>query len=267
MSPPLESQEAAPEREPFVARWTGALAVGLFIYIPITLLLTFSEGTGGEAFEVFKLFSDFPASLGSAVLATVAALKASDPAVKRTWTFLAASIGVYTVGNFLNSAYWLYGVDPFPSVGDVFFLGFYPLLFTAIFVAIRAAAVRVQWGRLALDATILMLGFGAFFWFFVIAPAAAADRDPDVFKYVLSQSYIALNCLMLLAFGILLMHAGAGSIAPPPASSCAGSRRCGRSRPWSAGHSSRACPTSRCSCPSWCWCTSRAARCRARRPR
>ncbi len=213
MSPFREPSEATPAREPFVARWTGALAVGLFIYIPITLLLTFSEGTGGPAFEIFKLYSDFPASLGSAILAAVAARKATEPAVKRTWTFLAATLSVYTVGNLLNSTYWLFGIDPFPSVGDVFFLGFYPLLFTAIFIAIRAAAVRVQWGRLALDATILMLGFGAFFWFFVIAPAAAADRDPDVIKYVLSQSYIALNCLMLLALGILLMHAGAGAIA------------------------------------------------------
>ncbi len=62
----------------------------------------------------------------------------------------------------------------------------------------------MQWGRLALDATILMLGFGAFFWFFVIAPTSAAERDPDVVKYVLTQSYIALNCIMLLAFGVLL---------------------------------------------------------------
>jgi diguanylate cyclase (GGDEF)-like protein/PAS domain S-box-containing protein len=213
MSPAGDHREALPEREPFAAHWTGTLAVGLFIYIPITLLLTFAEGTGGPAFEIFKLFSDFPASLGSAVLATVAARHATDPAVKRTWAFLAAAISVYTVGNLLNSTYWVFGIDPFPSVGDVFFLGFYPLMFTAILVAVRAAAVRVPWARLALDATILMLGFGAFFWFFVIAPAAAADRDPDVIKYVLSQSYIALNCLMLLAFGILLMHAGMGAIA------------------------------------------------------
>jgi diguanylate cyclase (GGDEF)-like protein/PAS domain S-box-containing protein len=213
MSTAQQQNEAAPEREPFLARWTGALAAGLFIYIPITLLLTFADGAGGPAFEFFKLFSDFPASFGSALLAIVAARKATEPAVKRTWTFLAASMCVYTVGNLLNSTYWLFGIDPFPSIGDAFFLGFYPLLFTAILVAIRAAAVRVSWGRVALDATIFMLGFGAFFWFFVIAPAAAADRDPDVIKYVLSQSYIALNCLMLLAFGILLLHAGAGSIA------------------------------------------------------
>jgi diguanylate cyclase (GGDEF)-like protein/PAS domain S-box-containing protein len=213
MAPAGDTPDARPDREPFATRWTGAVAVGLFIYIGATLVLTYASGAGGPAYEIFKLYSDFPASLGAAVLAIAAAMGSTEPDVRRTWAFLAASISVYTVGNFLNSTYWLFGVDPFPSVGDVFFLGFYPLLFTAILVAVRAAAVRVQWARLALDATILMLGFGAFFWFFVIGPAAAADRDPDVIKYVLSQSYIALNCLMLLAFGILLMHAGTGAIA------------------------------------------------------
>ena len=142
----------------------------------------------------------------------MAARRATTPAVRRTWWYLTAAIVVYTLGNLQNSTYWLFGLDPFPSFGDVFFLGFYPLLFAAILNVLRAADVRVQWGRLALDATILMLGFGAFFWFFVIAPTSAADRDPDVVKYVLTQSYIALNCLMLLAFGVLLMHAGGGPI-------------------------------------------------------
>ena len=140
MSPVPDNLDARAEREPFVAGWTGALAVGLFIYIPITLLLTFADGSTGPAFEVFKLFSDFPASVGSALLASVAAWRAAEPAVKRTWSFLAATMWVYTTGNLLNSTYWLFGVDPFPSVGDVFFMGFYPLLFTAIFTAIRAAA-------------------------------------------------------------------------------------------------------------------------------
>ncbi len=212
MSPAGVSSQGTATREPFFARWTGVLAVGLFLYIPITLLLTFGEGPGGPLFEIFRLYSDSPASIGAAILAAIAAWKATDPAVKRTWTFLATAIGVYSIGNLLNSTYWLFGVDPFPSVGDVCFLGFYPLLFAGILSAIRAAAVRVQWGRLALDAIILMLGFGAFFWFFVIAPTAAADRDPDIIKYVLTQSYIALNCIMLLAFGVLLMHAGAGGI-------------------------------------------------------
>jgi len=212
MPPGRESSEGNSHREPFGARWTGALAVGMFFYILVAILMIFVDGNGGPFFEVFNLYSDSPASISVAILAAVAARNATDPAVKRTWRFLAAATAVYSIGNLLNSTYWLFGVDPFPSVGDVFFLGFYPLLFAAVLTVIRAAAVRVQWGRLGLDATILMLGFGAFFWFFVIAPTAAADRDPDVLKYVLSQSYIALNCVMLLAFGVLLMHAGAGPI-------------------------------------------------------
>ncbi len=213
MPPAGEISDAHSNREPFFACWTGILAAVLFAYIPITLLLTFSDGAGGQAFEIFKLYSDSPASIGATILCAVAARHATEPSVRRTWTYFATAIGIYSIGNLLNSTYWLFGVDPFPSVGDVCFMGFYPFLFAGILTAVRAAAVRVQWGRLALDATILMLGFGAFFWFFVIGPTAAAERDPDVIKYVLTQSYIALNCLMLLAFGILLMHAGAGTIA------------------------------------------------------
>src|SRR5688572_16923555 len=211
MPPNPEIAEGTQPRERFAAGWTGVLAIAVAVYIVIALFALFSEGSEPLP-ELFMLFNDSPASVVAALLAFYAARKATDPTVRRTWLFLAASIAVYSVGNLLNSIYWLFGVDPFPSVGDVFFLGFYPLLFAGLLTVIRAAAVRVQWGRLALDATILMLGFGAFFWFFVIAPTASADRDPDVIKYVLTQSYIALNCLMLLAFGVLLMHAGDGPV-------------------------------------------------------
>ncbi len=207
-----DSAETQSLRQPFGAGWTGALAVGLYFYIVISILMIYADGTGAPFFEIFNLYSDSLASIVTTVLSVAAARHATDPAVRRTWWYLASAIGVYTIGNLLNSTYWLFGMDPFPSIGDFFFLGFYPLLFGAVLAVIRAAAVRVQWGRLGLDATILMLGFGAFFWFFVIAPTAAADRDPEVIKYVLSQSYIALNCIMLLAFGVLLMHAGDGPV-------------------------------------------------------
>ena len=197
-------------RQPFAAAWTGWLAVGLAVYVLSAILLTNAGPGTGPALEFFTLFSDAPASIVTAILAAAAAHGAQDPPSRRTWQLLAASLAVYSVGNLLNSTYWYFGRDPFPSVGDVFFLAFYPLLFAGVLTAVRAGAVRVPWGRLFLDGTILMLGFGAFFWFFVIRPSAAADGDPNVIKYVLTQTYIALNCLMVLAFGVLLMNAGAG---------------------------------------------------------
>ncbi|MDH4258957.1 MAG: EAL domain-containing protein [Gammaproteobacteria bacterium] len=199
-------------REPFVSGWTGYLTVGLIIYTVATILATVA-GVGPSRYaEIFTLFSDAPTSICAAALAALAARRSQDPAARRAWQLMAASLAVYATGNLLNSFYWLYGHDPFPSFGDFFFIAFYPLVFAAVLTVIRAGAVRVPWGRLALDGTILMLGFGAFFWFFVIHPTAAAGGNPDIVKYVLTQTYIALNCLMVLAFGVLLLNAGAGPL-------------------------------------------------------
>ena len=78
------------------------------------------------------------------------------------------------------------------------------MLSLASLFMIRAAAVRVPWIQLSLDATIFVVGFGAFFWFLVIRPAAS-HADVDILKEVLSQAYVALDCILLLMFGVLLL--------------------------------------------------------------
>ncbi len=199
-------------REPFASGWTGYLAIGLIVYSIATIVVTVLGVGTGPVFNFFTLFSDTPTGVGAAFLAFMAARSAQDPSARRAWMLMAAALADYSAGNLLNSIYWYFGHDPFPSVGDIFFLAFYPLVFLAVLTVLRAGAVRVPLGRLALDSTILMLGFGAFFWFFVIRPTAAAETNPDVIKYVLTQTYIALNCLMVLAFGVLLLNSGAGPL-------------------------------------------------------
>jgi diguanylate cyclase (GGDEF)-like protein/PAS domain S-box-containing protein len=204
------------KREPFAAGWTGRVTLGLFAYILAAILLTFVDGEGSRTFEILNLYSDSPASILAAILAGAAARGSSDPAARRTWWLLTAALGCYSVGNLLHATSWLFGVDPFPSIGDVFFVAFYPLVFAAILTVVRAAAVRVQWGRLVLDTSILLLGFGGFFWFFVIAPTAASPHDENLLRFVLAQGYIALNCVVLLACGVLLMHSGGAPIPRRP---------------------------------------------------
>jgi diguanylate cyclase (GGDEF)-like protein/PAS domain S-box-containing protein len=211
MPPTEHSRPAEGAHEAFAAGWTGVLATGLFAYVGIAILLTWVEAQPGSALDVFHLLSDFPASVTAAALAAAAARAAPDAAVRRIWQLLATALGIYATGNLLNSAYWMAGIDPFPSVGDAFFLAFYPLVFGAVLVAVRAGSMRVPWGRLALDSTILVLGFGAFFWFFVIRPSVEAG-EADIVKFALTQAYIALNCLMVMAFGVLLMNGAAGPL-------------------------------------------------------
>lgn len=209
--PPGSAETKSIRRQPFVATWTGWLAVALAVYVLVAILLTVIDAGGGRALEVFNLYSDSLACIATVVLCAAAARSAEDVSVRRTWWLLAAALGVYSVGNLLNSTYWLFDRDPFPSVGDVFFLAFYPLVFAAVLTVIRAASLRVPWGRLTLDGTILVLGFGAFFWFFVIRPSAAGG-ETDVLKYALTQTYIGLNCLMVMAFGMLLIAGGGGPL-------------------------------------------------------
>jgi len=212
MPPGHPGSESSSRPQPFAAGWTGALAMGLGLYVVVAVLLTVLDPVGGRTLEIFKLYSDSPACLAALVLCVAAARHPDDGPVRRTWGLLSAALGVYCIGNLLNSTYWLFDRDPFPSVGDVFFLAFYPLVFAAVLSVIRAASLRVPWGRLALDGTILVLGFGAFFWFFVIRPSVEAGGDAEFLKYVLTQAYIGLNCLMVMAFGMLLMAGGGGPL-------------------------------------------------------
>src|SRR2546429_9661291 len=74
---------------------------------------------------------------------------------------------------------------------------------------IRAAAVRVPWVQLSLDAAIFTVGFGALFWFLVIHPAAA-HVQLGLLKEPLSQAYLAFDCILLLMLVVVLL-AGSGS--------------------------------------------------------
>jgi diguanylate cyclase (GGDEF)-like protein/PAS domain S-box-containing protein len=211
MSPPQPPTVAA-SPEPFAAGVVGRAAVGLVAYVALAIVATFVDGGGSGALATFNLYSDSVASVATSLLAWAASRGSGDAAARKVWLLLAAALASYSVGNLIHSTYWLFGHDPFPSAGEVFFFAFYPLVFAAVLTALRAHGTAVPWGRLALDATILMLGFGAFFWYFVIQPSAAADPGPNLLRYALSQAYIGLNCLMLLTFGVLLMNAAGGPL-------------------------------------------------------
>ena len=120
MPPGHPGTDSIARPQPFAAGWTGALAIGLGLYVVVAVLLTVLDLHGGRALEVFYLYSDSPAGLAAVVLGMAAARHATDAAARRTWRLLSAALGVYCVGNLLNSTFWLFDRDPFPSVGDVF---------------------------------------------------------------------------------------------------------------------------------------------------
>jgi hypothetical protein len=189
--------------------WIDKLWVGLVIYVAIcaTGMLT---GFGGDRVRNYVgLLADAPASL-AALIITITATRRMARGISRTaWACLSTAIALYLIGISIGIYTWLHDRDPFPGPSDVFYLAFYPFLGVAVALMIRAAAVKVRWTQFTIDATILVVGFGAFFWFLIIHPAASSG-EVDVLKNALSQTYIALSCILVLALGVLLL-AGAGN--------------------------------------------------------
>ena len=186
----------------FADGWTGAVAIGTIVYVLAAICTTVADLPESPQLDFYRLLSDQPAAFAAALLAIVAARQVSQPAARRTWRWIAAAIVTYNIGNLIDAFLRIADLTPFPSLADLFYLAFFPVLFAGFTVAVRASSLRASWGRLLLDSLILVLGFGTFFWFFVISPAAAASEE-ELARFVLAQVYIACDCLMLMAIGVL----------------------------------------------------------------
>jgi diguanylate cyclase (GGDEF)-like protein/PAS domain S-box-containing protein len=171
-------------------------------------------GIGGpKVTHLIGLLSDGPACLTSVILTVTAARRTRSRSSRQAWTCLAAALGLYLVGTVISQTFWLRGTDPFPGPADIFYSAFYPAMLAAALLLIRAAAIRVPWIQLCLDATIFVVGFGTFFWFLVIRPAAS-HAEVDALKQGLSQAYAGLDCVVLLMLGVLLLTGAEGRRIP-----------------------------------------------------
>ncbi len=188
-------------------RWVDPVVFGLLCYAVIGTVWMLT-GLGGPTITHYVgLLSDTPAALASVLVAAATARHAPRGALRTAWILLATALACYFLGVTIGTASWLRNVDPFPGPADVCYCAFYLSLLLAAFSLIRAAAVRVPWIQLSLDATIFVVGFGAFFWFLVIRPAALST-ELDFLRQGLTLGYVGLDCVLLLMFGVLLLTGG-----------------------------------------------------------
>ncbi len=135
-------------------------------------------GIGGASVtHLIGLLSDSPANLTATVIAAAAARRSRSRLLRRAWACMSVALGMYFIGTVISMVDWLRDIDPFPGAADIFYTAFYPAMLVATLLLIRAAAIRIPWMQLALDATIFVVGFGTFFWFLVIRPANCAYRS------------------------------------------------------------------------------------------
>ena len=196
-----------------VPHWTDSLWYGLVVYIAACTVCLVTGLGGPTVHHYVGLLCDAPANLVSAVFAAAAARRLTQGPQRTAWRWLSAALFVYFIGSIISMSSWLlWNVDPVPGPADAFFVTFYPVLFAATLYFIRAAALRIRWAYLALDAAIYSVGFSAFFWYLVIRPSASTT-EAGFLKQALSQTFIAGDCLLLLMFGVLLLTGARDSMA------------------------------------------------------
>ncbi|HEY2036858.1 MAG TPA: EAL domain-containing protein [Steroidobacteraceae bacterium] len=195
----------APSLRPLIVpAWVDRFLLAFVVYVVVGALWMLSGAGGSHVTFYVGLGYKLPAELACvAVLLTTARHMTRGP-LRSAWWSLTAALTLYLVGDFIGLVYWLLGRDPFPGPTDVLYCTFYLPLAAGGLWLIRAAALRMPWVQLSLDATIFVIGFGAVFWFLVVQPAAM-HAQLGILKEALSEAYLALDSFCLLVFGVLLL--------------------------------------------------------------
>jgi diguanylate cyclase (GGDEF)-like protein/PAS domain S-box-containing protein len=195
---------ARPLRPRVAPGWADRLLIPFALYIVVGAAWMLSGAGGPKVIFYVGLIFKEPSELVCVVAAAAASRRMGPGPVRAAWRSLAAALAIYFIADCIGLSYWLRGRDPFPGPADILYCAFYLPLTAAALWLIRAAAVRLSWVQLFLDAAIFVIGFGAFFWFFVVQPAAI-HAQLGVLKEALSEAYLALDSFCLLLFGVLLL--------------------------------------------------------------
>jgi diguanylate cyclase (GGDEF)-like protein len=130
---------------------------------------------------------------------------AASPRLRSAWRLLALASVSYLAGDVAQTIYELAGKKPYPSVADVFYLLFYPLMLWGLLrfaVGRRGVGERV---RLALDLAVVAIGGSAVVLYVVLGPTAVAG-SPSVLQGFFSIAYPVGDMVLLVGLASLLLR-------------------------------------------------------------
>ncbi|HEX8755899.1 MAG TPA: EAL domain-containing protein [Steroidobacteraceae bacterium] len=201
---------ARPLAPAVVPAWVSRLLMVFAIYVAVGAAWMLSGAGGPRVTFYVGLTYKLPAETAFIAVAAAAARRMMPGPLRSAWWSLTAALALYFVADFIGFVSWLVGHDPFPGPSDFLYCAFYLPLTAAALWLIRAAAMRVPWAQVSLDTAIFVVGFGAFFWYLVVEPAAM-HAQLGILKEALSEAYLALDSFCLLLFGVVLLTNSANS--------------------------------------------------------
>jgi diguanylate cyclase (GGDEF)-like protein len=170
------------------------------------------------AFVTWRLFPSLPfghsvaaGGLGTplGVLAVFAAARASwraadAPALRRAWLWIALALAGQSGGDLFEFVIEVTGTEPsYPSMADVLYLSFYPLMLVGILSFPTARRIGDRALELALDCAIVGLGGGAAFSYLVLGPQVF--EGTTVLEAAVTIAYPMGDMILIVALAAAVM--------------------------------------------------------------
>lgn len=129
----------------------------------------------------------------------------TSPRLRFAWRLVALAMGASFGGEIAQTVYDAQNQAPFPSIADVFYLSFYPLLLWGVLrfaVGHRTPGERV---RLGLDLAVVTIGSSAVVLYVVLGPTVVAG-SPNLLQGVFSVAYPVGDVVLLLGLASVLVR-------------------------------------------------------------
>ncbi|MFN8634939.1 MAG: EAL domain-containing protein [Chloroflexota bacterium] len=174
-------------------------AIMLLAVVAVSRVGIIAFGLAGEHQEVVaKLMNVILTGLTS-VTVIAASRRMTVPGTRRAWCVVGLGAGANFVGDTLYLLVGLvYGETPFPSIADVAYLLYYPLILAGLLVFPRRPSSFRERLTFWLDAFTTTVGGGIVFWYFLIYPIAVSQESGRLAALV-GAAYPVADLVLILA--------------------------------------------------------------------
>ncbi len=143
----------------------------------------------------------------SAVLHTSLQLGSVSKTISRGWFFIALAQFSFLLGDLIWMIYevFLY-IEPYPSLADLFYVLYYPLILYGIFLLPHSKQNRFDQTKRILDALIVLLTASLMLWMYLIDPLISGFAQETMLVKFLTIAYPAGDIALFAALMILIYN-------------------------------------------------------------
>jgi hypothetical protein len=186
------------------ARWVptaGAMAALLLLYAGWQL---FRWPVGHRVLLGDAFF--YPVGIAAIITSMGAARRCADrPRLRWAWRLLALASLAYLAGDVSQTVYELAGSKPYPSVGDAFYLFFYPLMLWGLLLFATGRRDVAERLRLVLDLAVVAIG-GAVVVIYVVLGPTVVQSGSDGLQNAFSVAYPVGDMVLLVGLASVLLR-------------------------------------------------------------